>query len=94
MLEANFLTILLAPNYEKPVDTAQDILDQGLTVITTPGRQSILEGLKNSSAKIDRDLAEITIVPEVIFCFFEIIIILSFPKRIGMNLMDGLKIRF
>ena len=67
MLEANYLTILLAPNYEKPIDTAQDILDRGLTVIHSPGSKSYLEGLKNSPAKIDRDLAERTIVPEVIF---------------------------
>ena len=40
MLEANFLTILLKPNYEKFVDTAKDVLDMGLTVVVYPGAES------------------------------------------------------
>ena len=66
MLEANFLTMLLKPNYEKPVDTARDILDRGLTIILPPFTNSKLEMEKNSPLKIIRDLAERTIVPEVI----------------------------
>ena len=37
MLEANYLTMLVKPYYEKPVDTAQDVIDKGLTVIAYPG---------------------------------------------------------
>ena len=33
MLEANYLTILLKPSYEKPIDTAEDVVDKNLTVI-------------------------------------------------------------
>ena len=91
MLEANYLTILLAPNYEKGIDTPQDILDRGLEVIYPPMSESVLEIQRNSPAKIDRDLAEMTIVPEVIFRSFEIILILNFPKRIGMNLIRWFK---
>ena len=94
MLEANYLTILLAPNYEKAIDTAQDILDRGLEVIYPPWSESSVEAFKNSPAKIDRDLAERTIVAKVIFRSFEIILIFNFPKRIGLNLIDGLRIKF
>ena len=66
MFEANYLTILLKPNYEKPVDTAQDILDRGLTVLYPPGYSSLLEADKIDPLKIMRDLAERTIIAEVI----------------------------
>ena len=66
MFEANYLTILLKPNHEKPVDTAQDILDRGLTYILTPGKKSALAADKISPLKITRDLAERTIVSKVI----------------------------
>ena len=62
MLEANYLTMLMKPNYEKPVNTAQDVIDRGLTVITSPGTESIVEIWKNSPSKITRTLAERTIV--------------------------------
>ena len=67
MLEANYLNILLRPNYEKAIDTPQDILDRGLKVIYTPGSLSVLEIMKNSPSNITRELAERTIVPKVIF---------------------------
>ena len=89
MLEANYLSILLTPTYERPIDTPQDILDRGLEVIYPPGSLSLLDGMKNSPAKIDRDLAEITIFPKVIFRSVEIILIFIFPKRIGLNLGNG-----
>ena len=67
MFEANYLTILLKPNYEKPVDTARHIIDRGLGLITYPGTGSIVDALKNSPIKITRELAERTKVPKVIF---------------------------
>ena len=67
MLECNYLTILLKPNYEKAIDTAQDVLDRGLTVIGTPGTESGVEILKNSPSAVNRALAKRTVVPKVIF---------------------------
>ena len=67
MLEANYLTILLKPKYEKPVDNAQDVLDRNWTVILHPGTESIVEILKNSPQEKIRRLAERTIVSKVIF---------------------------
>ena len=71
MLEANYLTILLKPNYEKAIDTAQDVLDMGLTVISFPGMGSAVETWKNSPSKTTRELAERTIIPKVILCYIE-----------------------
>ena len=67
MLEANFLTILLKPVYENPIDTAEDLLDRGLAVLYGPGTQSTREILMNSPYYIIRTVAERTIVPKVIF---------------------------
>ena len=71
MLESNFLTILLKPNYEKYVNTAEDVLDMGLTVIYPPGAESMKYMLMNSPFYATRTLAERTIVPKVIFCYIE-----------------------
>ena len=52
----------MKPNYEKPIDTAKDILDRGLTVIYPPGYQSTVEISKNSPDYTTRTLAERTTV--------------------------------
>ena len=62
MFEANYLTILLKPNYEKAVDTLQDVIDRGLNNIFYPGSESIRDLMKNSPYKNIRTLAERTIV--------------------------------
>ena len=59
----------MKPNYEKPIDTAEDILDRGLTIIPNPGTGSIVEALKNSPFEITRKLAERTTVPKVILSY-------------------------
>ena len=48
MFLSNYLAILMKSNYEKPVDTAKDVLDRGLTVLKSPGSLGIVENLKNS----------------------------------------------
>ena len=60
--DSSFLDILLKRNYEKPVDTAQDIIDRGLGVITYPTSGSWVKILKNSPSSITRTLAERTTV--------------------------------
>ena len=62
-----FLGILLKPNYGKPVDTAEDVVDRGLKVIKSPGMESMVEMLKQSPFPITRTLAERTVVAKVIF---------------------------
>ena len=71
MLECNYLSILLKPTYEKPIDTSEDILERGLTVINAPGRQSLVELKKKSQLNITRALAHRTIVAKV-YLFIEI----------------------
>ena len=67
MFESTFFSMLIKPVYERPIDTAQDVLDSGLNVISGPERESWLEIWKNSPSNINRQLAERTIVPKVIF---------------------------
>ena len=64
--DSSFLDILLKKYYEDPVDTAQDVLDRGLTVIYIPGSESSVEVLKNSPSYVTRTLAERTVVSKVI----------------------------
>ena len=67
MLECNYLSILLKPNYEKPVDTAEDVINRGLTILAKPGRESIVEMMKNSPFRLTRALGDRTIVAKVIY---------------------------
>ena len=67
MFESNYLTILMKPIYDKPVDSAQDVLDRGLTVVSIPGYDASINNLLNSQSDIQRTLAERTVVPKVIF---------------------------
>ena len=64
--ESSLLDIILKRNYEKAVDTAQEVLDRGLSLIYPPGSESIVEILKNSPSYVTRTLAERTVVPKVI----------------------------
>ena len=74
MFESNYLTMLMKPTYEKPIDTPQDVLDRGLNIIYTPGMQAAVEMSKNSRSAVIRALAERSIIPEVIFCYISIFI--------------------
>ena len=64
--ESSILDILLNKIYEKPIDTAQELLDRGIGIIIFPGSESVVEILKNSPSYVTRTLAERTVVPKVI----------------------------
>ena len=66
ILECNYLTVLVKPVYEKPIDTAEDIVERGITIITGPGTESMVEALKKSPFELTRSLAENTYVPKVV----------------------------
>ena len=66
ILERNYLTVLVKPVYEKPIDTAEDIIERGITIINSPGRESIVETLKKSPFPLTRALAENTYVAKVV----------------------------
>ena len=84
MFECNYFTMLMKPTYEKPVDTAQDVLDRGLTVIYIPGSESLVEILKNSPSAVIRALAKMTVVAKVIFVILKISVLIKiFLKGLG-----------
>ena len=64
ILECNYLTVLIKPVYEKPIDTAEDILERGLKIIDTPGTQDKIDPLKQSSSQLIRTIAVNTIIAE------------------------------
>ena len=66
MLESNYLSMLLKPNFEKPVDSPQDIIDRRLTVILMPSGGSNLEMMKNSPYPIIKALTNLTEISKVI----------------------------
>ena len=70
MFESTFFSMLIKPVYEKPINSAEDVLDRNLTVLFFPGTEALLEIMKNSSYSTQRELAERTIVPKVIFFKF------------------------
>ena len=67
MFESTYFTMLMKPTYEKPVDSAEDVIDRGLRVIKIPGTESNVETNLNSPFYRTRTVAEMTIVPKVIF---------------------------
>ena len=66
ILECNYLTVLVKPVYEKPIDTAEDIIERGLTIIDSPGTQDKIANLKQSPFPLTRKLAERMITAEVV----------------------------
>ena len=66
ILECNYLTVLVKPVYEKPIDTAEDIIERGITNLGLPGTDSLVETLKKSPFPLTRALAENTYVPKVV----------------------------
>ena len=46
---ANFRTILLMPQYEKPIDSAQDVLDRGMIPFVDNGGEWLRDHLLQSS---------------------------------------------
>ena len=65
ILECNYLTVLLKPVYENPVDTAEDIIERGLTIIRMPNTESLIEAAKRSPFESVRQIAEQSYVPTV-----------------------------
>ena len=67
MFESTFFSMLMKPVYEKPIDTAEDVLVRNLTVLEMPGTEALVEIFKNSTDNTTRELAERTYVAKVIF---------------------------
>ena len=66
MFESNYLTMLVKPNYEKPVDSPEDVRDRGLDIIWFPYYEYYKEmAIEQNVSVIERDLALKTIVAKV-----------------------------
>ena len=61
---AIFLTMLIKPVLEEPIDSAQTIVDRGMAPITNEGGQYWVDFLSSSPNPLYRQLSEITIVPK------------------------------
>ena len=57
--------MLVKPVYEKPVDTAEDIIERGLTIILDPYAGSVVETEKKSPFESVRQMAELSYVSTV-----------------------------
>ena len=58
--------MLLKPVYENPVDTAEDIIERGLTIIRTPNAGSMVEAAKKSPFELTRKTAELSYIATVL----------------------------
>ena len=61
---ANFLTVLIKPVLEKPIDSVQDIVDRGIVPITHEAGHYYIDFLRSSANPLYRQLAEIAINPK------------------------------
>ena len=66
ILECNYLTVLVKPVYEKPIDTAEDIIERGITILMGPASGSMVEMNKKSPYPLTRALAENSYVTKVV----------------------------
>ena len=57
--------MLVKPVYEKPIDTAEDIIERGISILSYPGSEALVEIMKKSPITLTRKLAENTYVPKV-----------------------------
>ena len=61
-LLSNYLTVLLKPNYEKPVDTAADLISQNIVPVVRQIRKIYVQTFANSPDPIYQELSRRIIV--------------------------------
>ena len=57
-LLSNYLTVFLRPHYEKPVDTAADLINRGITPFLYPGANGYIPRMYNSSNPYWQELSQ------------------------------------
>ena len=62
--QANFLTVLLRPQYEKPVNSAKDIIDRGMIPFVQDTGYFFKDHLLRSPNPLYQKLGEIMVVPK------------------------------
>ena len=65
ILECNYLTVLLKPNYERFIDSTSDIIEMNLTTLWPPGRETGINDLRESPSVLANELAKRSYVAKV-----------------------------
>ena len=71
-LTSNYLSVLIKPSYDKPVETAEDVIARNLTILGAPNTHSMKLKDMNSPFPIVRQLAEKTYVTAVLYLLLTI----------------------
>ena len=61
-LLANYLSVLLRPDFEKPVETAEDLIERDLTPFYQPGRDFLIQFFAESPSPSFRQLSKTLII--------------------------------
>ena len=71
-LLSNYLTVLLRPKYEKPVETAADLIKRDITPIYAPWGQFLKQAFAASSDPNMQELSKRLIVPKEWDVFYDL----------------------
>ena len=63
---ANFLTVLLRPQYEKPVDSVQDIIERGMITFVPDASYYWKDFLLQSPNPLYQKLGDMCVVPKIL----------------------------
>ena len=63
-LLANYLSVLLRPDFEKPVETAEDLIERDLTPFYQPGRDFLIQFFAESPSPAFRQLSKTLVIPK------------------------------
>ena len=78
---ANFRTMLLMPQYDKPIDSAQDVLDRGMIPFVDWGGDYYRDHLLQSSNPAYQTLGGVVVVPKD----WDTCLIMYNKKKIGLQ---------
>ena len=63
-LLCNFLTVLLTPSYEEPVDTAKDVIERNIIPFYWPGGDIMRQILADSNSTDNQELSHRLVTPK------------------------------
>ena len=63
-LLCNFLTVLLTPSYEEPVDTAKDVIKRGIIPFNLPGREIWIQFFADSPDPIYQEISRRLVIAQ------------------------------
>ena len=63
-LLSNYLTVLLRPRYEEPVETAEDLIKRDITLVLTPEDKSYKQAFAESSDPNYQEISRRLVIPK------------------------------